>query len=294
LSKNKVALGVVSIIVCEVLFGFSFLFTKTATASVSALTLLSWRFVTAFVMMSLCALAGIIKLDFRHKSISPLVLVAFFHPVLYFIGETAGIQITTASESGAIIACIPVVAILMSIIILKELPTRLQSVGVAISIAGVVVIVLAKGGGVAFSPLGYLLLLSAVFSYGLFSVFSQKTVQFSSAEKTYAMVVLGALVFTVGALVENARGGTLAGFISLPLHDTGLLTAILYLGVGCSVLAFFLNNVSLALHRHKPHSYLRRHDDCGGRLGRSAHTKGAVLGFSRPRRSHGTRRGLPG
>ena len=246
LSKNKVALGVVSIIVCEVLFGFSFLFTKTATASVSALTLLSWRFMAAFVVMSLCALAGIIKLDFRKKSVSPLVLVAFFHPVLYFAGETAGIRLTTASESGTIIACIPVVAILMSILILKEPPTRLQLAGVAVSIAGVIVIVLVKGAEAAFSTLGYVLLLSAVFSYGLFSVFSQKASRFSSAEKTYVMVALGALVFTAAALVENARGGTMSQFVSLPVHNTDFLYAVLYLGVGCSVFAFFLNNVSIA------------------------------------------------
>ena len=105
--KGKVLLGILAIIICEVLFGFSFLFTKTITASVSPLTLLSWRFIIAFIVMSLLAIVGIIKLDFRRKSLAPLLLVAIFHPVLYFIGETTGIRLTTASESGTVIACIP-------------------------------------------------------------------------------------------------------------------------------------------------------------------------------------------
>jgi drug/metabolite transporter (DMT)-like permease len=246
LAKQKVLLGVISIIVCEVLFGFSFLFTKSITASVSALTLLSWRFVIALVMMSLCAAAGIIKLNFRGKSITPLFLVAVFHPVLYFIGETTGIRLTTASESGTVIACIPIAAIILSTLILKEPPTRLQTAGIAVSMAGIIVIVLAKGGEATFSLFGYALLLSAVISYGLFAVYSQKTAQFSSAEKTFAMVALGAVTFTGAALWENARAGTLAEFAALPAHSPEFLTAILYLGVGCSVVAFLLNNISLA------------------------------------------------
>ena len=93
---------------CEILYGMSYVFTKQATQSASALSLLGWRFVLAFVVMSILVIIGVIKVDLKGKSIRPLLLVALFSPVIYFIGETVGISNTTASESGVFLACIPV------------------------------------------------------------------------------------------------------------------------------------------------------------------------------------------
>jgi drug/metabolite transporter (DMT)-like permease len=95
------------------------------------------------------------------------------------------------------------------------------------------------------NPLGYMMLLVAVVSYGLYSVFAQKATQFSSTEKTYAMIALGAIVFTGAALVQNAHDGTLAQFATLPFSNREFLTAILYLGIGCSVVAFLLYNIAI-------------------------------------------------
>ena len=243
--KEKTPFGILSVIACEVLWGFSFLFTKTATDSASPLALLSWRFVVAFLVLSLLALMRIVKLDFRNKSLSALLLLALFVPGFYFIGETVGIKLTTASESGAIIACIPIGALLLSTFMLRQPPTKLQVAGVGVTTIGIFVILLAKGLNATLNPLGYLMLLVAVVSYGLYSVFAQKASQFSSAEKTYAMIALGAIVFTPLALVESARNNSLREFVMLPFAHHEFLTAILYLGIGCSVIAFLLYNMAL-------------------------------------------------
>ena len=47
-----------------------------------------------------------------HK-LSSLV-VALFQPILYFIFETVGVDLTSASESGIVIALIPVVVATLS------------------------------------------------------------------------------------------------------------------------------------------------------------------------------------
>ncbi len=51
--KNKVILGCLAAATCEILFGLSFIFTKSITAQVSDLALISWRFVTAFLSTSI-------------------------------------------------------------------------------------------------------------------------------------------------------------------------------------------------------------------------------------------------
>ena len=89
------------------------------------------------------------------------------------------------------------------------------------------------------------MLLVAVVSYSLYSVYAQKANEFSSAEKTYAMMAMGAIVFTILALVESARDNSLRALVMLPFNNHEFLIAILYLGIGCSVIAFLLYNFAL-------------------------------------------------
>ena len=117
MKRNNTLSGYLCAIGCEVLYGMSYIFTKQATQTSSALSLLGWRFLIAFLLMSLLLVFRIVHINIRGKHIVPLLTVAMFCPVLYFLGETFGISKTTASESGVIIACIPVVTLFASMII---------------------------------------------------------------------------------------------------------------------------------------------------------------------------------
>ncbi|MBQ9882554.1 MAG: DMT family transporter [Synergistes sp.] len=118
--NNDARVGCLCAIACEVLFGFSYLFTKNATEEASELALLGWRFFIAAMVMGICAAIGIIKINLKRKSLRPLLMAALFSPVIYFIGETFGISHTTASESGAFLACIPAASLIASSMILKK------------------------------------------------------------------------------------------------------------------------------------------------------------------------------
>ena len=242
---NQQAVGALSAVFCCCLWGFSFLFTKQVTASVSAVTLLAWRFTVAFVLMSLCIPFGWMKIQLKGKRIGLLLLIAVLQPVVYYTGETLGIDRTTASESGIMIACIPIVTLIMSTMILKHKPTGVQVLGICVTMGGVITCVLSKGMEAAFDPFGYLMLTMAVVSYGLYSVYAEKANEFTSAEKTYVMLMLGAIAFDAAAAVEHVRAGTVMECLTLPFRSTDFLIAVLYLSVGCSVIAFFLFNVAI-------------------------------------------------
>ena len=141
-TKNKTLIGCLCALGCEVLFGLSYVFTKQATESAGAFELLGWRFLTAFLVMTVLVITGIVKINLKGKKIKSLLLVALFSPVIYFIGETVGIANTSASESGVFLACIPVVSIVASSLILKKKPTKWQSVCIAVTLIGVLVTVL--------------------------------------------------------------------------------------------------------------------------------------------------------
>ncbi|MGN0777152.1 MAG: DMT family transporter [Candidatus Ventricola sp.] len=231
---------------CETLFGLSYVMTKWASAQAGALALLGWRFVLGALVMGLCAALGLVKIQLRGKKKAPLLRVALLHPALYFIGETLGIRLTTASESGAFLACIPVVSLAASALILKERPNRRQLAGILVTLLGVLITVLAVETAASLSPVGYAFLLIAVLAYALYSVLVEKADGYSSEEITFVMLLAGAAVFGTLAIAEACAGEGLGLLLSLPLRDVRFLTAIAYQGVGCSVLAFFLSNVAIA------------------------------------------------
>ena len=70
---------------CEILYGLSYIFTKQVTAEVSALSLLGWRFLLAFIVMSILAGTGFIKIRLKGRSVKPLLWIALFSPGIYLL-----------------------------------------------------------------------------------------------------------------------------------------------------------------------------------------------------------------
>jgi len=243
--KNN-TVGTLCAIGCETLYGLSYIFTKQATACASGFALLGWRFFLAVLVMSFCVLLGFIKVNLKGKPLKPLLLVALCSPCIYFIAETIGISHTTASESGVFLACIPIASLIASTLILKEKPSKMQLVGILISLAGVLITVFAVSASSSLSILGYAFLLVAVISYALYSVFVDKAAAYTGAEITYVMLLSGAALFILLAVAEAGFHGTLSELIWLPFQEPSFLIAILYQGIGCSVLAFFLSNLAIS------------------------------------------------
>lgn len=231
---------------CETLYGLSYIFTKQATDSASPLALLGWRFLIAAVVMSALILVRVVKVNLTLKRIKPLLLISCFNPVLYFVGETFGISHTTASESGVFLACIPVASLIASILILRKYPRRQQVIGILITLVGVVVTVLAAGASASLSGIGYLFLVLAVGTYALYSVFVAQAADYTGLEITYVMLLAGAVVFVVLALVEALLQGQVHTLLRLPVVNRPFLVAVLYQGIGSSILALFLSNFAIA------------------------------------------------
>lgn len=222
------------------------MFTKQATEVSSTFALLGWRFLIALVVMTSLVLLKAVKIDLKGKNLKTLILVALFCPCIYFIAETIGISNTTSSESGVVLACIPVASLIASTLILKKKPSKIQVTGILITLVGVIVTVLAVGISSSLSPVGYMFLVVAVISYSLYCVFVDKAAEFSGAEITFVMLIAGAILCVALALVEAITNGTVIALIQLPFVETTFLTAILYQGIGCSVIAFFMSNIAIA------------------------------------------------
>lgn len=196
--------------------------------------------------MSICIFIGLFKIDLKKKSLKALVLVALFNPCVYFIGETIGISHTTASESGVFLACIPVASLGASTFFLKKKPSKNQTLGILITLTGVILTIFAVGLSSSFSIIGYTFLFMAVISYALYSVYVEKAKDYTETEITFIMLVLGAVTFVTLAVTDALLKGNFIELLNLPFKESSFAIAILYQGIGCSIFAFLLANVAIA------------------------------------------------
>lgn len=244
--QTRTAIGVSAAVATELLYGCSFIFTKGAVGLISPAALLAWRFTTALALMGVLIATRVIRLTLTRRSVRPLLVLAFLQPLLYYAAETLGVQRTTASESGILISTAPVGMLLASWLVLGRPPSRRQVIGILVTLVGVVATIAAGGVAAGFNLLGYLLLLAAVASYSLYTVFAERDTASSALDKTFAMVLVGAVVFGAIALVEAGVQGRVTDLLVVPLTHPELLVGIGYLAVAASVGAFFTQTVAIA------------------------------------------------
>lgn len=226
-------------------WGLSFMFTRGALENLSPFHLLGLRFAAALAAMAVLRAFKIIRIRVTIADYISLLPLAIFQPILYFAAETAGILLTSASYAGMMIAAIPIFVAILSAIILREHPNRLQVVFIIASVAGVIFIIYMDNQSIAgVNPLGTLALLGAVAAAAFFNIASRKaSTKHSPLEITWVMMIVGAVSFNLIALVQHQFAGTVGSYLA-PLADLWL--TVLYLGVISSVGAFFLYNFLLS------------------------------------------------
>ena len=243
MERGKDVRALLAAIVGHTLWGFSFLASRAALDRAHMLVLLSHRFLLAFAVMSILALTGLARLELRGKRVLALVLMGLAEPVIYFFGEQYGILHSNTIFSGVMIAMIPIVCTLAAAPLLGERPTAGQLVFSAVSVAGVIGVGLLSRSSGVLEWGGLLALVIAVLSAGAYTLLSRRlSGTFTPFERTYMMIAVGAAVFTALALIHCR--GSIAAYVA-PLGERPYLFSVLFLALGCSVVAYFLSSYAL-------------------------------------------------
>lgn len=244
--KNKQLSGSICALLANVIFGFSFLFSKVALDFAHPLIILAVRFTVAFAVLNILWLARIIRLDFKGKSKRKIILMAIAQPLLYFIFELYGIENTSSAISGVIISLVPVAVLFLSTAFLKEKPSRSQVAFSLISLAAITAISILSNDGAKSTLIGILLLLAAVICAAVFNILSRSEAKtYSPFERTYMMFLIGTIGFNIIAFLGLGENYTseLIRAVSVPQF----WGAIAYLSILSSIAAFMLYNYSTSV-----------------------------------------------
>lgn len=247
--------ALIAVIIGNTIFGFSFLFSKVALQMTVPSVLLAVRFTTAFLVLNLIAFVGksikkkdgapLVEFSLKGKPFKYVLLLALFQPIVYFFGESYGIEYTSSAFAGTIIAVIPIMGIVCDVLIMKAGVTVKQVVCAVISVVGVAVTTVGAEG-MKSSLMGIIFLLVAVGAASLFYVFSKKSGEhFNALERTYVMFAAGSLAYIMIALVQCA--GNYDELIVAPVSSGSFWVCIMYLAVMSSVVAFIALNYGSSL-----------------------------------------------
>ena len=233
---RKLYITYIFAIVSMICWGLSFVWIKIVYIYYRPLTAVFLRLVISSVLLFL--IVKLLKKGQKiHKSdYKTFLILAFFEPLCYFLGESFGLSMNVSSTiASVIIATIPVFTPIAAYFTIKEKLTPLNYFGLFISFVGVLAMVINNDFSFSADPLGVLLLFFAVLSAMFYAVFIKKL-----AHKYNAFTILtyqnliGAIYFLPLFLIFD-----FGHFITIE-PNFELITALLQLSVFASTLAFLL------------------------------------------------------
>ena len=238
--KSPRVVAYVSVILAMVFWGFTFVLYKYANLSFRPTSVIFFRlFVSIFFLFGFAFLFRRLGRISR-KDQKWFILMAFFEPFIYFLGEANGMTMVTPTVGAIIISTIPLIVPFGAYLFFREQLTPFNRIGLVVSFAGVLMVILTRSDGLSAEPRGILLMFLAVAGAIGYTLIAKKLLDdYNPITITAYQSLYGLLMFTPLFLV-----------MELPVLDpssvsTPSLLAVLYLGVVGSGICFILLNVAM-------------------------------------------------
>jgi len=212
-------------------WGGSYVWTKVLFEYYSPITIMFFRLGISTMLIFGFFRKRIQKVD--PKDFIPFILLSFFSPFCYFLGENFGLLHVSPIVASVIIATIPLLSPWLGILAFGEKVSFANILGILVSFAGVLIMVLDADFRFVASPLGLALLFLAVLSALINIVFLKKlTLKYSSFTIISTQNFLGMLLFMPLFLLLDLRS------VATILPSPNAIAALLALAIFGSTLAF--------------------------------------------------------
>lgn len=206
---------------------------KVAFIAYNPLTVVIFRLAIAAILITIIAVLLKRLQKPTRKDFRLFVLMAFFEPFIYFLGESYGLKYVSSTVAAVIVATIPLFTPLAAWYFYKEKVKWMNIIGLLLSFIGVGFVVLNGAFQLDASPLGVSLEFIAVFAAIAYAIVLKNL---ASRYNTLTIIayqnIIGiVLFFPIWMIVDFNT------FIQTPFHPQAF-RAIILLAVFSSTLAF--------------------------------------------------------
>lgn len=222
-----------ALIIAMIIWGLSFIWYKQAYVAFRPATVIVLRlFISSPLLLLSAFLLRRLKWPDK-KDIKYFLLLAFFEPFLYFIGESYGMLYVSSTLASILIATIPLITPFAGYFFFKERLKINNYFGMLLSFTGVVLVVYVEGKLGEAQGSGILLILIAVLStVGYTSILKRISEKYNALSILWFQNLIGGIYFLPLFLFTEFKSIT---WDSLSFSD---FMPILYLSIFASSLAF--------------------------------------------------------
>ncbi len=236
--RNPKTFSYIAIVSSMLLWSMSFIWSKLAFETYNPFTVLFFRLSIAGVLLFTFSKGLGILQKIKKEDYKIILLLSFFEPFLYFIGENFGLQLVSASTASILIATIPLFMPLLGFYVFREIVTRNNIFGILISVIGVLFVIINKDFTLSGQPLGIALLLLAVFAaLGYTVVLKQITYKYNTFTIVAWQNLIASIAFFPFFLFSDYKQFSEIGFMQ---ND------FIYI----VLLAIFASNMAFILYTH--------------------------------------------
>ncbi len=190
----------IAILTAMVIWACSGIATKVGLTAFAPITLVTMRFVMAVALMLLVGWASRSLVRLKRKDVPLFLLAGFVQPFLYFMFESYSLKmLASPTIAEALLSTGPLFAPLFAWLLLRERVTWRNIVGIVISTAGMLLLIVDVGGATfdIGSPMGIVLAMLAVFSAVLYTILLRKMPARYNSLSIVLYVQMSALLFFV-------------------------------------------------------------------------------------------------
>ncbi len=225
----------IAIVLAMIFWSFSFIWTRVAIESFQPVTLITLRLLIASVLLFIISKASGKFQKIRREDYKWFILLAFFEPFMYYIGETYGLTMIDSTLASVIISTIPLFAPILAYFLLKEKIAYANIIGILVSLCGVFFVIYEPIDGVTANPLGIALMFLAVFSAICYTTTLRKiSTHYSTFNVILYQSFIGLIFFIPTFFITD-----FSGIETLKVSKDAVF-ALIMLSVFASVIAFVL------------------------------------------------------
>lgn len=238
--KNKAWVPIGAAILSMIFWSFSFVWIKIVYEAYGPLTTILFRLIISSGLLFAFTLLTKKLQKIQPGDLKLFLLLAFFEPFLYFMGESYGLMYVSSTVASVIVATIPLFAPLTAWYFYKEKLSLSNLIGLVITFFGVSLVVLDTSFNFTASPLGVSLEFLAVLgAIGYSSVLKGISHRYNTFSIIAYQNVIGAVLFLPFWLTFEYND-----FTQVPFNEKAF-GAIIKLAIFASTFAFILFTYSI-------------------------------------------------
>jgi drug/metabolite transporter (DMT)-like permease len=235
-SERPVLLARLASFTAIVMWGVSFVATKAALHEISPVTLIFTRFALGLVVL-------VLILTLRREPLIPprrtwpmLAAMGFVGIFMHQMLQAHALTLTTAIRTGWLIGLTPIWSALLAAVFLRESFGPRKLFGLFLGAAGAVVVI--SRGEISSRVLalpatrGDLLILMSTVTWAVYTVLGRTTLQRLGSGKTTTATMFAGWAMMIPFFISSA------GWQEYQHLSSAAMTAIIFLGVGCSGLGY--------------------------------------------------------